>query len=69
MAFPAIASAQVSSPNGKVVWDELNNEGRINGFAVKYNNGANATELMKIPSFGLLTKDGEIGRASCRERV
>lgn len=58
MALPAITAAQVSSPNGKVVWDELSNEGRISGFAVKYNNGTNATELMRIPSFGLLTKDG-----------
>lgn len=57
-AFPVIASAQVSSPNGKVVWDELNDEGRISGFAIRYNNGTNATELMRIPSFGLLTKDG-----------
>lgn len=58
MIFPVIASAQVSSPNGKVIWEELSNEGKINGFAVKYNNGTNATALMKIPSFGLLTKDG-----------
>lgn len=57
-AFPVIAPAQVSSPNGKVVWDELNDEGRISGFAIRYNNGTNATELMRIPSFGLLTKDG-----------
>lgn len=58
MSFPAIAAAQVSSPNGKIAWDELNNEGKISGFTVKYNNGTNTTELMKISAFGLLTKDG-----------
>lgn len=49
MTFPAIASAQVSSPNGKVVWDELNNEGKISGFADNHKSWSIKTSKGRIP--------------------
>lgn len=47
------ASAQVVSPNGKVQWVENGS-----GFSVEYLNKGSRTEVLSIPTIGLLTKDG-----------
>lgn len=47
------ASAQVVSPNGKVQWVENGS-----GFSIEYLSKGSKTEVLSIPTIGLLTKDG-----------
>ena len=48
-----VASAQVVSPNGKVQWVENGS-----GFSIEYLSEGSKTEVLSIPTIGLLTKDG-----------
>ena len=53
LLFTTAASAQVVSPNGKVKWVENGS-----GFSIEYLSEGSKTEVLSIPTIGLLTKDG-----------
>ena len=47
-----------SSPNGKIEWKAEGASGKVQAFDITYRDGQGKVEVLKITSYGLLTKDG-----------